>query len=105
MVVANSFNNKPYDDRMSTAPAVSMIESAAKAPHSVYMAIVEDGKASRAIKDTLTLVSMLSGVPGAVLGKPRGYAADWEQGRIDPTGPVDAARGLVTGTASAGSKQ
>ena len=105
VLVANTFNGKPYDDRMSTAPAVSMIESAAKAPHSVYMAIVEDGKASRAIRDTLTMVSLMTGIPVAALGKPLGYAADWEQGRIDPTGPVDVARGLVTGAASPDSKR
>lgn len=105
MLVANSFNDKPYDDRISTAPAVSMIESAAKAPHSIYQAIAGEGKASRAIRDTLTLVSMLTGMPVAALGKPLGYAADLEQGRVEPSGPVDVARGLVTGFASVESRR
>jgi hypothetical protein len=90
---------------MSTAPAVSMIESAAQAPHSIYKAIAEDGRASRAIRDTLTLVSVMTGVPVAVLGKPLGYAADVEQGHVQPTGPVDAVRGAVSGAASQGSKR
>ncbi|WP_298015324.1 hypothetical protein, partial [uncultured Aquabacterium sp.] len=51
-VAVNSFNGKPYDDRMSTAPAVSMIESAARAPQSVYNAVLEDGSAKRALRDT-----------------------------------------------------
>lgn len=80
VLIANTFNGKPYDDRMSTAPAVSMIESAAKAPSSVYRAVVEDGKASRAIRDTLTLVSLMTGIPLTALGKPLGYAADVSQG-------------------------
>lgn len=105
MLVANSFNRKPYDDRMSTAPAVSMIESAASAPHSVYKAIAEDGKASRAIRDTLTLVSITTGIPVAVLGKPLGYAADVAQGRVDPTSATDAVRGMVSGAASPESKR
>jgi len=105
VLVANAFNRKPYDDRMSTAPAVSMIESAASAPHSIYKAIADDGKASRAIRDTLTLVSITTGIPVAALGKPLGYAADVAQGRVEPTGPVDAARGLVSGAASPDSKR
>lgn len=103
-VAVNSFNGKPYDDRMSTAPAVSMVESAARAPHSVYQAVVEDGSLKRAVRDTLTLISMLTGVPVAVLGKPIGYVADVAEGRVDPTGPLDAARGAVSGVASPGSK-
>ena len=96
-VVANSFNGKPYDDRMSTAPAISMIESAAQAPHSIYKAIAEDGRVSKAVRDTLTLVSLMTGIPVAALGKPLGYAADVEQGKVEPTGPVDAVRGAVVG--------
>lgn len=104
-VVANSFNGKPYDDRMSTAPAISMIESAAQAPHSIYKAIAEDGRVSKAVRDTLTLVSLMTGVPAAALGKPLGYAADVEQGKVEPTGPVDALRGAVSGAASPDSKR
>lgn len=104
-VVWNSFNRKPYDDRMSTAPAISMIESAAQAPHSVYAAIAENGKASRAIRDTLTLVTLTTGAPASVLSRPLGYAADVMQGRVEPTGPLDAARGAVTGVASPDSKR
>ena len=105
VLAANTFNNKPYDDRMSTAPAVSMIENAVKAPSSIYRAVVEDGKASRAIRDTLTLVSLMTGIPVAALGKPLGYAADVAQDRVVPTGPADMARGLVSGAASPDSKR
>lgn len=105
MLVANSFNRKPYDDRMSTAPAVSMIESAASAPHSIYKAIAEDGSTKRAIRDTLTLVSIATGIPVAALGKPLGYVADVEQGKVQPTGPIDAVRGAVSGAASPDSKR
>lgn len=105
MVAYNAFNRKPYDDRMSTAPAVSMLESAASAPNSLYKAIAEDGNWRRAARDTLTLVTLTTGLPAAALGRPIGYAADVAQGRVDPTGPVDAVRGLVTGTASEESRR
>lgn len=105
VVAANSFNRKPYDDRMSTAPAVSMIESAASAPHSVYKALAEDGNAKRAVRDTLTLVSIATGIPVAALAKPLGYTADVMQGNVEPSGPVDAVRGALSGAASPGTRQ
>ncbi|MDO9597266.1 MAG: hypothetical protein Q7J47_06050 [Azoarcus sp.] len=105
MVMYNAFNRKPYDDRMSTAPAISMIESAASAPNSVYKAIAEDGSWRRATRDTLTLLTLTTGLPFAAVGRPVGYAAEVAQGRATPTGPVDAVRGLVTGTVSAQSKE
>ena len=46
----NATNDKPYDDRMATSPAISMLEAAAKAPTSVYKAIVEDGKVNKAVR-------------------------------------------------------
>jgi hypothetical protein len=104
VVTANSFNRKPYDDRMSTAPAVSMIESAASAPNSIYKALAEDGSAKRAVRDTLTLVSIATGIPVAALGKPLGYAADVAQGKVEPSGPIDATRGALSGAASPGTR-
>nr|WP_315463925.1 hypothetical protein [uncultured Rhodoferax sp.] len=105
VLLANSFNGKPYDDRMSTAPAVSMLESAAQAPHSIYKAVEGEGKASRAIRDTLTLISLVTGIPVAALGKPLGYGAEVVQGNVTPTGPVDTVRGAISGAASPESKR
>lgn len=105
VLLVNSFNRKPYDDRMSTAPAISMIESAVSAPHSLYKAIADDGSWKRATRDTLTLISISTGIPVSALSKPIGYAADVAQDRVDPTGPIDAARGIVSGVASPESKR
>lgn len=102
--LVNATNDKPYDDRMATSPAISMLEAAAKAPTSVYKAIVEDGKVSRAIKDVGTLIALTVGIPLAPVTKPLGYVADVEQGKVSPTGPVDAVRGAVTGAPSGPSK-
>lgn len=102
---AAGFTPQQYDDRMATAPAISAIESAANSPSSVYKAIVDDGRAKPAIKDTLSLLTMLTGVPLTPLGKPLGYMADVGQGKVEPTSVVDAVRGAVTGYASADSKR
>lgn len=93
----NAFNNKWYDDRLSTSPAVSMIESAARAPQSVYAALEDKRKGKKAIRDSLTLLGLMSGLPVAPLARPLGYAYDASQGKARPSGPVDYARGLVTG--------
>lgn len=104
-MMANRFNSKPYDDRMSTAPAVSMIESAATAPFSVYQSIVDDGKPSKSIRDVSTLVGLTLGVPLTPATKAIGYVADVQADRVDPTSNIDAVRGTITGVASPESKQ
>jgi hypothetical protein len=101
----NTFNRKPYDDRISTAPAISMIESAVSAPHSVYKAVVEDGSGRRAVRDLATLISMTTGLPANAVARPFGYLAEVMQGKVEPTGPVDAVRGVVSGAASPESKR
>lgn len=104
-VAINTFNRKPYDDRISTAPAVSMIESAAAAPHSVYKAVMEDGSRKKAVRDVATLITITTGLPATAVARPGGYLADVEQGKVQPTSGADAARGLVTGVASPESKR
>lgn len=97
MAGINAWNDKWYDDRISTSPAVSTIESSVRAPHSIYKAMAEDGSTKRAIRDTLTALGMVTGLPLAPLAKPLGYMADVEEGKTNPEGAVDMARGLVTG--------
>ncbi len=101
----NTLNNKPYDDRISTAPAISMIEAAVKAPIDLYKAIVEEGKPSKAIKEVATLISMSVGVPASAVAKSVSYWADVAAGRVVPIDTLDAVRGTITGTASPASKQ
>lgn len=101
----NFGNDKPYDDRISTSPAISMLESTVRAPFSVYQAIVNDGSSKKAIRDLATFISMTVGVPANAAARPIAYLADVNEGVVRPTGPVDAARGLATGTASPDSKK
>ncbi len=101
----NTFNKKPYDDRITTSPAVSMIESAAAAPHSVYQAVAGEGSARKAVRDLATLISMTTGLPATAIARPLGYVIGEAENKIAPTGPVDYARGLVTGTPSPESKR
>lgn len=93
----NRFNDLPYDDRISTSPAVSMIEQAAGAPITTYKAVFDDGSWKRAIRDNLTLLSLTTGMPVLPLAKPLGYVADMQQGNVEPANGLDLARGLVSG--------
>ncbi len=97
MAGINATNDKWYDDRISTSPSISMVESSVKAPVSVYKAINDKGSKSKAVKDSLTLLGLLTGVPLGALGRPAGYLIDVAEGEAEPEGPVDFTRGLVTG--------
>jgi hypothetical protein len=99
-----AFTNEPYDDRVGGSPAISAVEASVRTPASVYKAIAEDGDKSRAVKDTLTLLTTLTGLPFQVLGRPVGYAVDVAEGDITPTSGADYVRGLVTGAASEASR-
>jgi len=103
--LANATNAKPYDDRLATSPAVSMLESAARAPVSVFKAVTGEGSTQKAVRDVATLISMTVGLPANLAARSVGYAAGVAEGRINPTGPADAARGMVTGAASAESRR
>ena len=102
--MVNRFNDNPADDKFSLSPTVSVLESAAAAPQSVYKAIAEEGSAQKAVRDMSALITVATGLPAMTLARPLGYAAGVAQGKIEPTGPGDFARGMVTGTASPESK-
>jgi len=96
MATINMANRKPYDDRLSTSPAVSAIESSVRTPMSIKR-WMDGGSAKVAVRDGLTLLGMLTGLPAGAVARPLGYRANVEQGREEPTGPVDFTRGLITG--------
>jgi hypothetical protein len=97
MVGFNAFNSKPYDDRISTSPAVSVLESTFRLPYTVYKAIADDGSWKRAGRDMLTVLGFIFGIPLGQLGKPVGYLADVAQGKAKPESAMDVARGVLSG--------
>jgi hypothetical protein len=99
-----AFTDVPYDDRVGGSPAISAIEAAVRTPASVYEAVAEDGDKSRAVKDVLTLMTTLTGLPFQAISRPVGYAVDVAEGDITPTSVEDYVRGLVTGSASQASR-
>jgi hypothetical protein len=100
----NRFNGNPADDKMSLSPAVSLLESAVGVPVDIYKAITGDVNKRNMVRDVASAVSIATGLPAVAVARPLGYLAGVADDKIDPTGPVDLARGVVTGTASPASK-
>ena len=102
MVPFNAFNNTPYDDRMTTSPSVSTLEAATVGTVKAGINLANPDKqvTGKNVRDVLTMLSLVTGIPLTVLGRPIGYVVDVERGKINPTGPVDVTRGLITGKAS-----
>lgn len=107
IVPFNAFNNKPYDDRMTTSPSVSTLEGATVGVVKAGINIADPDKdvTGKNVRDILTLVSLVTGIPVTVLGRPIGYAIEVERGKIEPTSTADYIRGLATGKASESSRQ
>jgi len=103
----NAFNNKPYDDRMTTSPSVSTLEGATVGVVKAGINIADPSKevTGKNVRDILTMISLVTGIPVTVLGRPIGYAIDVDRGKIKPTSDVDYIRGLATGKASESSRQ
>jgi hypothetical protein len=94
------FNSNPVDDKVSVAPAVSALEGAVGVPYDLYREAVGRGNHARTVKDVGTLITLTTGLPANILAKPIAYGVGVASDQIRPTGPMDVARGLVTGTAS-----
>jgi hypothetical protein len=90
-------NNNPADDRISTSPALNALETVGRAPFTAWDAIVDDGKASKAIKDGLNAIGVITGLPLGQAGKPLGYTADVLTGEQQGETAGDWMRGLLSG--------
>lgn len=90
-----------YDDRVSVSPSVSLFESFIRVPFQAYKSVFEGEDFDRRdVRDTMTLLGVLTKLPLGAVGRPVGYGVGVAQGDIQPTGPLDVARGLVTGAPS-----
>jgi hypothetical protein len=101
----NRWTGNPVDDRVRLSPGVSLADGAFGAPYTVDQAMVNDGNASKAVKDVGTAVTLLTGLPAQWAARPLGYMTGVAEERIEPEGPVDVIRGLLTGVASPESRQ
>ena len=107
LVPLNALNDLPYDDRITTSPSVSTLEAGTTGTVRALINIADPSKdvTGKNVRDVLTFLSLVTGIPMTVLGRPIGYQVDVDRGKVDPTGLPDHLRGLVTGKASRRSRE
>lgn len=98
--LVNAMDDKPYNDRLTVAPAVQALESATIGVVRAGQALWEDDRdlTGRNVKDVLTLMAIITGIPLAPVGRATGFALDEAQGRVVTDGVMDYATGLMSGT-------
>jgi GNAT superfamily N-acetyltransferase len=95
---ANMLDDKVYNDRLNISPAMSATESAVRGATSVVSGEAFDEDLSkREVRDFLTLIGLMTGLPVAPVARAGGYAADVNAGKVEPEGAGDVAIGIVTG--------
>ena len=98
--LVNAMDDKPYNDRLTVAPAVQALESATIGVVRAGQALWEDDRdlTGRNVKDVLTLMAIVTGIPLAPVGRATGFAIDEAQGRVVTDGVMDYATGLMSGS-------
>lgn len=92
----NSFNDKFYDDRISVSPVAQGAETLVRVARSVSGAVQGDN-VDKGVKDGITALGLVLGIPLGQLGKMSGYGANVAEGDAQPENPLDVVEGLLTG--------
>jgi hypothetical protein len=103
--VINRLNDKPYDDRIGSAPSIFALERAATFAGKTITGKTFTDPSGKTISDAATFFSIWFKIPLDAVAKPFIYWTDVATDRVEPTGPWDAIRGTITGAASKDSKQ
>lgn len=106
LLLTAAFDNKPYNDNVQTAPSITAIESStvgvSKAAKNLFDSQSEI--TGQNVKDVFTLLTMITGIPLTVIGRPAGYWIDISNDKVESSGFIDSVRGSITGVAGEGRK-
>ena len=107
IVPLNSLNDKPYDDRMTTSPSMSTLEAASVGSIRTVLNFIDPDKevTGKNVRDVLSALTLATGIPFTLLGRPVGVQYDINRGVIDPENTPDHIRALITGKASRRSRE
>jgi hypothetical protein len=103
--VINRMNDKPYDDRIGSAPSIFALERAATFVGNTLTGKTFTDPSGKSISDAATLFSIIFKIPLDFASKPFIYWTGVATDRVKPTGFGDALRGTITGAASKDSKK
>ena len=103
----NSFNDLPYDDRITTSPSISTLEAATVGTARTLINAADPDKeiTGKNVRDILSLMTLVTGIPFTSIGRPIGVQFDINRGVIDPENTPDYIRALITGKASRRSRE
>ena len=107
MVPLNMLDDKPYNDRITISPSISLINSTMQGTTRMLINLADPDKEVKGneVRSVLTLMGLISRLPLYPFAKPIGLLHDLKDGRWVPHGPVDLIRGLVTGQAGEGRRK
>ncbi len=86
-------------DRLALSPVFSTLQSSVRGGAALFDRVAGNRAAlkGRDVRDLLTALSILMGLPVSVAGRTAGYAIDVENGRTQPSSAADYVRGLLVG--------
>ena len=107
VVPFNALNDLPYDDRITTSPSVSTLEAGSIGTVRLAVNALDPDKevTGKNVKDFLTLMTLVTGIPFTSIGRPITVQWDINRGVIDPENTPDHIRALITGKASRRSRE
>ena len=103
----NSFNDLPYDDRITTSQSISTLEAATVGTTRTLINAADPDKeiTGKNVRDVLSLMTLITGIPFTSIGRPFSIQFDINRGVIDPENTPDYIRALITGKASRRSRE
>ena len=107
VVPFNALNDLPYDDRITTSPSVSTLEAGTIGTVRLAVNFLDPDKevTGKNVKDLLTAITLVTGIPFTSIGRPITVQFDINRGVIDPENTPDYIRALITGKASRKSRE
>ena len=107
IVPFNSFNDLPYDDRMTLSPSISTLEASTVGTARTLINAVDPDReiTGKNVRDILSLMTLVTGIPFTSIGRPISVQFDINRGVIDPENTPDYIRALITGKASRRSRE
>ncbi len=99
MLPFNLFDDKPYNDRITISPSISLINSTVQGSFRFFVNAIDPNKDIKGneVRSIITLMGLIGQIPTYPFAKAIGLLHDYREGRWIPRGPIDLIRGLVSG--------
>ena len=99
MLPFNLFDDKPYNDRITISPSISLINSTMQGSYRFFVNAIDPDKDIKGneVRSIITLMGLIGQIPTYPFAKAIGLLHDYKDGRWVPRGPIDLIRGLVSG--------